>query len=105
MLHAAAAVVLLLVAMALSVYKPLGMTRYGQRKQHQQRRMPDLRIPHLRPRGRQPDGHPRSSCSSALPRELMTNDRRVNLYSNPPPEGLGRYVPAEIEQPRSWQNR
>ncbi len=31
--HAGAALVLLLVATALSVYKPRGMTRYGQRKQ------------------------------------------------------------------------
>lgn len=28
---------LLLVAVTLSVYKPQGMTRYGQRKQHEQR--------------------------------------------------------------------
>ena len=32
-LHAAAALLLLLVAATLSVYKPRGMTRYGQRKQ------------------------------------------------------------------------
>ena len=32
-LHSAAAVVLLLVATALSIYKPRGMTGYGQRKQ------------------------------------------------------------------------
>ena len=36
-LHAGAALLLLLVATTLSVYKPPGMTRYGRRKQHQQR--------------------------------------------------------------------
>jgi uncharacterized membrane protein len=36
-LHAAAALLLLLVATALAIYKPRGMTRYGQRKQHRQR--------------------------------------------------------------------
>jgi hypothetical protein len=35
--HALAAVALLLVALVLSIYKPRGLTRYGQRKQHQQR--------------------------------------------------------------------
>jgi hypothetical protein len=35
--HASAAAVLLLVATVLSVYKPTGMTRYGQRKQQVQR--------------------------------------------------------------------
>lgn len=35
--HAAGALVLLLVAVTLSVYKPRGMTRYGQRKQLEQR--------------------------------------------------------------------
>ena len=35
--HAVAAVALLLVALVLSVYKPRGLTPYGQRKQHQQR--------------------------------------------------------------------
>ncbi|MBA2337311.1 MAG: DUF2269 domain-containing protein [Acidimicrobiia bacterium] len=38
--HAIAALVLLLVATALSVYKPRGMTRYGQRKQHEQGTVP-----------------------------------------------------------------
>lgn len=37
-LHAGAGLLLLLAAAALSVYKPRGMTRYGQRKQHQQTR-------------------------------------------------------------------
>jgi hypothetical protein len=36
-LHAGAALLLLLVATTLAVYKPRGMTRYGQRKQHEQR--------------------------------------------------------------------
>ena len=36
-LHAVAALLLLVVAVTLSVYKPVGMTRYGQRKQHKQR--------------------------------------------------------------------
>ena len=36
-LHAGAALLLLLVATVLSVYKPRGMTRYGQRKQHERR--------------------------------------------------------------------
>jgi hypothetical protein len=36
-LHAGAALVLLLVATTLAVYKPAGMTRYGRRKQHKQR--------------------------------------------------------------------
>jgi hypothetical protein len=36
-LHAGAALVLLLMATALSVYKPRGMTRYGQRKLYRQR--------------------------------------------------------------------
>jgi hypothetical protein len=34
--HAAGALVLLLVAVTLSVYKPRGMTRYGQRKQRKE---------------------------------------------------------------------
>ena len=36
-LHAGAALLLLLVATTLSVYKPKGTTRYGQRKQHEER--------------------------------------------------------------------
>jgi hypothetical protein len=36
-LHAGAALLLLLVATTLAIYKPRGMTRHGQRKQHQQR--------------------------------------------------------------------
>lgn len=36
-LHAAAAMLLLLAAATLSVYKPRGMTPYGWRKQHEQR--------------------------------------------------------------------
>jgi hypothetical protein len=36
-LHAGAALLLLLVATTLAVYKPRGMTRYGQRKQHEER--------------------------------------------------------------------
>lgn len=35
--HATAALLLLLVAAALSVYKPRGITRHGQRKQHERR--------------------------------------------------------------------
>lgn len=38
-LHAGAALLLLLVATTLAVYKPRGMTRYGRRKQHEQRAM------------------------------------------------------------------
>ncbi len=37
LLHAGAAVVLLLVATTLAVYKPQGLTPYGQRKQHEKR--------------------------------------------------------------------
>jgi hypothetical protein len=37
LLHAAAALLLLVVATTLAVYKPRGMTRYGQRKQHEER--------------------------------------------------------------------
>ena len=40
-LHAVAAVALLLVALVLSVYKPRGQTGYGQRRQSQQRARPD----------------------------------------------------------------
>jgi hypothetical protein len=36
-LHAALALLVLLVATVLAVYKPSGMTRYGRRKQHEQR--------------------------------------------------------------------
>ena len=36
-LHAGAALLLLLVATTLAVYKPRGVTRYGRRKQHEQR--------------------------------------------------------------------
>lgn len=39
-IHAGAGLLLLLVATTLSVYKPRGMTRYGQRKQHEQRAQP-----------------------------------------------------------------
>jgi hypothetical protein len=38
-LHAALALLVLLVATVLAVYKPRGMTRYGWRKQHEQREM------------------------------------------------------------------
>jgi hypothetical protein len=41
-LHAAAALLLLLVATTLAIYKPRGMTRYGQRTHHRQRA---LRLP------------------------------------------------------------
>ena len=37
LLHAALALLLFLVAIVLAVYKPRGMTRYGWRKQHEQR--------------------------------------------------------------------
>jgi hypothetical protein len=37
-LHAALALLLLLVATILAVYKPRGMTRYGRRKQQEERR-------------------------------------------------------------------
>lgn len=36
-IHAAAAVLLLLLATVLAVYKPRGMTRYGWRRQHERR--------------------------------------------------------------------
>jgi hypothetical protein len=36
-LHAGAALLLLVVATTLAIYKPRGVTRYGQRKQYQQR--------------------------------------------------------------------
>jgi hypothetical protein len=39
MIHAALALVVLLVAVVLAVYKPRGMTRYGWRKQHEQREL------------------------------------------------------------------
>lgn len=38
-LHAGAALLALLVATALSVYKPRGMTRYGQRKERERRKV------------------------------------------------------------------
>ncbi len=38
--HAGAALLLLLVATVLAVYKPRGLTRYGRRKQHEQRAQP-----------------------------------------------------------------
>jgi hypothetical protein len=38
-LHAGGALLLLVVATTLAVYKPRGMTRYGQRKQHERRRV------------------------------------------------------------------
>lgn len=39
-IHAGGALLLLVVATTLSVYKPRGMTRYGQRKQHEERGQP-----------------------------------------------------------------
>jgi hypothetical protein len=39
-LHAGAALLLLLAATTLAVYKPRGMTRYGRRKQHDERAVP-----------------------------------------------------------------
>ncbi len=39
-LHGGAGLLLLLVATTLAVYKPRGVTRYGQRKQHEQRTVP-----------------------------------------------------------------
>lgn len=52
-LHSAAALLLLLVATTLSVYKPTGVTRYGQRKQHERRppRTPRGVTPRAPPRG------------------------------------------------------
>ena len=41
-LHTAAALLLLLAATTLAIYKPRGLTRYGQRTQHRQRK---LRLP------------------------------------------------------------
>jgi hypothetical protein len=38
-LHAAAALLLLLVATTLAIYKPRGLTRYGQRTHHRQRKL------------------------------------------------------------------
>ena len=38
-LHAGGALLVLLVATTLAVYKPRGMTRYGRRKQHERRRV------------------------------------------------------------------
>lgn len=40
--HAGGGLLVLLVPMILSVYKPRGVTRYGQRKQHEQRKVPRL---------------------------------------------------------------
>ena len=40
LVHSVLALVVLLVAAVLAVYKPRGMTRYGWRKQHQQRAAP-----------------------------------------------------------------
>lgn len=42
-IHAALALLLLLVATVLAVYKPRGMTPYGQRKQREQRTMSQLK--------------------------------------------------------------
>ena len=39
LLHAAGGLLVLLVTTTLSVYKPRGMTRYGRRKQHEQRKL------------------------------------------------------------------
>jgi hypothetical protein len=44
-LHAALALLVLLVATVLAVYKPRGMTRYGRRKQHEQRTKQDKQRP------------------------------------------------------------
>jgi hypothetical protein len=38
-IHAAGGLLVLLMATILSVYKPRGLTRYGQRKQHEQRKL------------------------------------------------------------------
>jgi hypothetical protein len=43
-LHASAALLLLLVATFLAVYKPRGVTRYGRRKQDEERRDQDARL-------------------------------------------------------------
>jgi hypothetical protein len=46
-LHAVAALLLLLVATTLAIYKPRGMTRYGQRRQQQRRALArSLQRPH-----------------------------------------------------------
>jgi hypothetical protein len=47
--HAVAAVLLLVAATALSVYKPKGMTSYGRRKRHEERSASQRRI-HYQPR-------------------------------------------------------
>jgi hypothetical protein len=45
LLHASIGLLLLLTATALSVYKPRGMTRYGQRRQHEQRKRSEHPVP------------------------------------------------------------
>ena len=57
--HSGVALLLLLVTTTLSVYKPRGLTRYGQRKQHQQRAQ--------RQREKQQEPHPVLVGSSARP--------------------------------------
>lgn len=43
MLHAGVALLVLFVATILAVYKPLGMARYGRRKQDEQRKQHEQR--------------------------------------------------------------
>jgi hypothetical protein len=51
-LHAALALLVLLVAVVLAVYKPRGMTRYGWRKQHEQRALSSLPAEDVHPQDR-----------------------------------------------------
>jgi hypothetical protein len=49
LVHSVGGTVALLVILVLNVYKPQGMTRYGQRKQHEQRREQQERRPVSQP--------------------------------------------------------
>jgi hypothetical protein len=49
LVHSVGGTVALLVILVLNVYKPQGMTRYGQRKQHEQRRKQQERRPVSQP--------------------------------------------------------
>ena len=65
--HAAGGLLVLLVPAVLSVYKPRGMTRYGWRKQHEQRA---LSQPQMQ-RDRYNRQYPRSPATTRPPHQMV----------------------------------
>ncbi len=94
-LHAILALLVLLVATALSVYKPRGMTRYGQRRQHKQRTA-------LAPQQRRPPpGLDRANQPE--PGQTVVDHAPSFLKTMPHPRREDPGVQALAPHPRPWR--